>query len=257
MQLLRAFLVLASFEIILAGAYAISGAFPLDPRIAYACAFTMVAASAVAVGCTMPVPSARSLVWLVLPCAMLWVVGSAQGSGLLAALAVTAALLAGASLVGGVVGGLIEHPGQLLFVAIVSGAADVASVFHPTGPSATIADTPAALALIALPWPMLGTGELQPLLGAGDVVFTALYLTSSKRHGMSVGRTALALMAAYVAAMSLVLLLERVVPVLPLLGLAVVLAQPRARTPSERDRKRGYVIAGLVVVMVAVLLLRR
>jgi hypothetical protein len=253
---LPALAALAGFELWLVLAYALSPHVPLDPRAGYAIGFLSVSASAVVTACASPPLRPRALVALALPCALLWAVASQQGAGLVAAAAVTAALLIAGVLVGGVVGGLIEHPGQLLFVAIVAGAADVASVVHPSGPSAALANTPAALALFMLPWPMLGTRDLVPLLGVGDIVFAALYVASSRHHGLSVRRTAIAELAAFVATMLLVLVLERAIPALPLLGCAVVLAQPLARKPSERDRTRGYVIAVFALIAVTALLLR-
>jgi hypothetical protein len=173
------------------------------------------------------------------------------------AMLVTAALLFGGTLLGAVVGGAVEHPGQLLFVAIVSSAADIASVVHPSGPSAVLAQAPAALALFALPWPMLGSPALEPFLGVGDVVFTALYAVASRRHRLSVARTALALGFGYVAVMLLVLALELAIPALPLLGLAIAVAHPQARRPAPADRARGFTLSALVVAAVVVLLLRR
>jgi hypothetical protein len=171
------------------------------------------------------------------------------------ALIVTAALLSGATLIGAAIGRAIEHPGQLVFVAVVSAAADFASVFHPSGPSAAMAHSELALSLVALPWPMLGTPAIEPMLGAGDVVFTALYLASARRHGLCMVRTVLALLGAYLATALTVLVLERAVPALPLLGLAFVLVHPAARRPRPADRNRGLAVAAAVVVVVAALLL--
>lgn len=247
--------VLLGFELLLGAACALSGAVSLLPEAAYVVGFLAVSASSVSMAWAFPPVRPVALVGLVAPAALL-ALASHAGVGLPAALLVTAALLVGGTLVGGVIGRLVEHPGQLLFVAVVSAAADLASVLHPAGPSATLAQKPEALALIALPWPMLGTLGVEPFLGVGDVVFTALYVASSRRHELSVGRTVVALMTAYAATAALVLCFQRVIPVLPVLGLAIVLAQPSARRPAPADRRRGFVVVAVAVVLVAALLLR-
>jgi hypothetical protein len=253
---LATLVVVAVSEAVLVLAHAVSNSFPFEPHFAYAVGFLAVTSSATAVAGVFPRASLRAL-WLVsIPGVALWVLSSHADSGLFTAAVVTAALLFGGTLIGACVGASIEHPGQLLFVAIVSAAADLASVVHPSGPSAALAETPQALALLALPWPMLGAGTLEPFLGVGDVVFTGLYAAAGRRHGMPARRTALALMSGYALTMALVLWLERPVPVLPLLGLAVVIAHPSARRPTQRDRSRGMVVVALVVVGVAALLLR-
>jgi hypothetical protein len=244
-------------EAALASGYWFSVWFPFDPKLAYAIGFTAVAGTTVLVACACPRLSPRALVLLLIPGAVLWAVAADGGAGLGAAMAVTAALLLAGTLIGSVVGGAIEHPGQLLFVALVSGAADLGSVLHPGGPSAVLAQTPAALNLLALPWPLLGSGAIEPFLGVGDIVFAAIYTASTRRHALAIGRTVLALSAAFLTTMALVLLLERPVPVLPLLGLGMMLAQPQARRPAQRDRARGWLLSTLVIALVAASLLRR
>jgi hypothetical protein len=255
--LARTLLAIAVAEAALVLAHSFSTSFPFEPRVAYAIGFLVVSSSVVATACACrPLPR-RALAFIVLPGAALWVVHAAACGPLFSAMLVTAALLLAGTLLGAVVGGTVEHPGQLLFVAIVSAAADLASVVDPSGPSAAIAQSPAALALFALPWPMLGTSALEPFLGVGDIVFTALYAAASRRHALSLRRTALALMLGYAGVMLLVLTLEMTIPALPLLGLAMVLAHPQARRPSPADRRRGFVLSAVVVAVVVALLLRR
>lgn len=148
------------------------------------------------------------------------------------ALCVLAGLLILGTGLGAAIGRRIQEPAHLLFVALVSGVADTLSVVQPGGISKAIAEEPAALALLALPWPLLGTSEIAPLLGVSDVVFASLYLHAARTHGLSVPRTWLALAVAFAATAVLVVLTERTIPVLPLLGLGVVAVQPRARAAS-------------------------
>jgi hypothetical protein len=248
--------VVACAEVALFGAHAVAAAVALAPVAAYVVGFSAVTASAIATACACPRFPKRALFCLALPACALLVLSQTGASELAVAAIVTAALLLGASLLGAVVGGAIEHPGHLVFVAIVSAAADTLSLFHPSGPSAAIAQSKAALSLLALPWPMLGTRNIEPFLGAGDVVFTALYIASSRRHALPLHKTVLALALAYAVTMAAVVAFESPVPVLPLLGLAVVLAQPKARRPPRGDRVRGFTVAALVVAAVLLSLLR-
>jgi hypothetical protein len=253
----RPLLAIAGAELALGSAHAFSSSFPFEPRFAYGVGFLAVSGSAVATACVCPRLPRRALGFVVLPGVALWAAHAAAGAPLLSAMLVTAALLFAGTLLGALVGGAVEHSGQLLFVAIVSAAADLASVVHPSGPSAAIAQSPAVLALFALPWPMLGSPALEPFLGVGDIVFTALYAAASRRHRLSMARTSFALMLGYVVVMLLVLGLEMAIPALPLLGLAIVLAHPQARRPAVADRARGFALSALVVAAVVGLLLRR
>ncbi|HMI93121.1 MAG TPA: hypothetical protein VK509_17240 [Polyangiales bacterium] len=238
----------------LALARSLSPSLDVEPRLAFLSGFAAVALSAVLTAAACPPIQPRALIGLAFPAAALLALAFRPAPDLTGALIVTAALLAAASLVGGAVGRAIEHPGQLVFVAVVSAAADAASVFHPSGPSAAMAQSKAALSLVALPWPMLGTPAIEPLLGVGDVVFTALYLASARRHGLPWRRTMVALLLAYGVTAALVLVLETAVPALPLLGLAVVLAHPEARRPRVADRQRGVALSIAAVLGVAALL---
>jgi hypothetical protein len=70
-------------------------------------------------------------------------------------------------------------------------------------------------------------------------------------------RSVLALIAAFAATAVLVVVWQRAIPVLPLLGVSIVLAQPRARAASAADLRRGaWVLAALAIVIVTVFLHR-
>jgi hypothetical protein len=158
---------------------------------------------------------------------------------------------------GAAIGRRIQDPAHLLFVAVVSAVADTLSVTQPGGISKAIAEQPAALALLALPWPLLGTPEIPPFLGVSDVVFASLYIHASRVHGLSVQRTGLALAAAFAATAALVVLTQHTIPVLPLLGLSVLFAQPRARAASSADLRRGaWVLVALAGAIAAIFLHR-
>lgn len=230
---------------------------PVDPLVAYALGFAFVAGSAIAVGHACPRVHRRTLWLLVFPIGALALLGEHRTTGAALAAGVAAALLCGGSLLGTIVGREVEHAGYLVFVAVVSSAMDLVSVFHPTGPSAMLATSPRAISLLAVPWPMLGTSEIEPFLGVGDVVFTALYLAACRRHGLSESRTVVALVMGFVATALTVIVLARPVPALPLLGAAVVGIHAEARHPPATDRMRGIVVAASVVLICLGLLVFR
>lgn len=219
--------------------------------LAYGVGFAAVSGSALAVALALPRPPARALFALVVPVGSLLALSAARAVGLETAMAVTACLLLAGSLVGGAIGYAIEHPGQLLFVVLVSAFADVLSLYQPGGVSHQVVQSEAALLALALPWPMLGTPNIEPMLGVGDVAFTALYVTATRAHGLSVARTAGALAGAYLVTMLLVMGLESALPALPLLGCAMLVAQPAMRRPSAEDRRRGVPLAVALFVVLA------
>lgn len=223
---------------------------PLHPLLGYVVAFVAVGASVLATAAACPAPRPRHLALLPVPAASLLAVHLSGGHGLDAAVAVTASLLLAGTLLGATVGTAIEHPGHLVFVAVVSAAADIFSVNHPAGPSAAIVESEAALSLLALPWPMLGTPAIEPVLGVGDVVFTALYVAAARAHGLGRARTLWALAFALVATLVTVIALELPLPALPYLGAAMLIAHPEARRPPAADRVKGTLAAAAIVAAV-------
>lgn len=180
-----------------------------------------------------------------------------RAASVTAAACVLLGLLLLGSALGTVIGRRVTQPGHLLFVAIVSGLADTWSVTQPSGISHVIAHEPAALSLLALPWPFLGTSDIVPLLGVGDVVFVALYTGASRALVLPLRRTLLAMLAGFVLTTLCVVAWERPIPVLPWIGACFVLAQPEARKlPAEDARRGAWVLTALAVAFVAWMLRR-
>ena len=229
------------------------------PILAYLLAFSCVVACTLGTAAHAPA-AARTCVWgcltgLVLLSAAAWR-GTRSGLLLPGSGVLIGLLLLGTG-VGALVGRRIEHPGHLLFVAVVSSLADIWSVTQPGGISKAIVEEPLALSLAALPWPMLGSGELAPLLGVGDVVFTGLYLAASRAHALPLRRSVLALAAGYAITTALVIATQRPIPVLPMLGACMVIAQPKARTVTPLDRRRGAWGLSLLACAILIWFLKR
>lgn len=236
---------------------------PASPLVAYVVAFTAVSASVIATAVATPRLTRAALPGVLLAVALLVVVhafGLARGANVVGAALVTIALLLGGTCLGGVVGGRIEHPGHLLVVAIVFTIADSFSVLHEAGPTAAIVASETMLPLVALPWPQLGADEptIAPILGVGDVVAAALFAAVAKRHGLDLRRTAAALFVGLEVAMALVITLERPIPALPTMALAVLVAHPEARRLRPADRRQALLgLAVLALAYVAFRLLNR
>lgn len=179
---------------------------------------------------------------------------------LLSAMLLTLVLGAGASSIGAWVGGRIAKPGQLSAVALVSAIADLWSVFDPSAPSARLAEQvvahPEQLALFALPYPLLGTALVPAVIGAGDLVFAALYVAAFRAHGLSLRRVLVALGVAFALGLFGLLVTLRPLPLLPLLGLAVLACDPAARSLTRAEWRTVLLLCTGLVTAILVRVLR-
>jgi hypothetical protein len=142
---------------------------------------------------------------------------SARGTG--AAGDVPKALLA--ACVGVALGRFLATPLVLVAVPIFVGAIDVWSV--GSGPtSELLARESGAVDFLSLVVGAWGGGEVGRL-GLSDIVFLALYATFAWELGLRRVVTAVALVGALVVALVLQVVTDRAVPVLPLLGAALLL----------------------------------
>jgi hypothetical protein len=232
---------------------------PVSPVVAYLLGFACVVTTVLAVSLCVPSVRWAGLVVAASGFTLMMVAVLAppnQVNGTPAVCVLTGLLALGTGL-GALIGRRIQHPSHLLFVALVSSVADVLSVTQPGGISKAIAEEPRALALLALPWPFLGTHEIAPFLGVSDVVFASLYLHASLAHVLPVLRSLIALFMGFAVTAVLVLLLQRPIPVLPLLGASIVLAHPRARAASSADLRRGAWVLAALAFVIATVFLRR
>jgi len=248
-------LLFASFALLIAATF--GPGWTMSPRVAYAIAFTVVAAELLAAAHVAPAPSVRSAAPVLLAAAAVLFSVRGLGPTLLPSLGVTVALLAGSAVLGSLIGSRIEHPGHLAAVFAISSLADLWSVYDPSGPSAKLALQAAAeperLVLFALPWPMLGSSHIVAVIGAGDILFAALYAATLRRHGLLVMRATLAMGVGLLVGLVFLLQLERALPLLPLMGAGVMIAEPRARSLPPQDRRS---VATVVVLLAGFLAYR-
>jgi hypothetical protein len=164
---------------------------------------------------------------------------------------VATALVALGWAIGAAIGRRVQHPGHLLPACIVAACADIASVVSPHGPTHAIVSSERALSLLAVSFPVLGTTDAAPALGAGDLVFAALLLGAARVHALPYVRTALLVLAGAIAAALLSAALEAAVPALPTIGAAVLLGVPRVRRLERRDRMPAQVFMVLAATAAA------
>jgi hypothetical protein len=226
----------------------------LAARPAFALAFGLVSAEILLVAWLAPALRGPLLwgSWLTALGALGWLDGARLSGG--SAASVTALLLWTATGLGAALGGRIERPGHLLAVAVVSAISDLWSVYDPTGPSAVlarrVAEQPERVTAFALCFPLLGTPHVPAIIGAGDVLFAALYVAAFERHRLPVRRALIGLGAGFALGLVLLLWLERPVPLLPLLGAGVVACDPRVRVlPAKEARSVLLVVAVLSVLL--------
>lgn len=225
------------------------------PFAAGVVAFACVSAEVLVASALTPDLPARALLYGAIPLAALIALALAgsQVTDVPAAMIVTIGLLTLGTLIGGIVGRAVEKPGHLIVVAIVSSLVDAFSVLHPSGPTAQLIQIEAAVNILVLPWPLLGTPRIVPVLGVGDVAFAALYTVASRRHGLPVTRTIIALSVGLAITLFVVAATGIGIPALPFLGAAVVIAHPAARRLSKEDREKAFY--GLAVLLACFVLL--
>jgi len=225
----------------------------MSPESAYALAYAGVVAATMGAAC-LPVPSTRQLVQTLSVTAMAIAIAALfRPLGVAGSIAVGVALLVGGATIGSTLGTRVAHAGYLLPVAVVSALADAVSVLHPAGPSAAIANDDGVAQLLAVPAPMPQLGWV-PVLGVGDVVFTALYVAAARRHGLGLARTLSALGAGYAATLLAVVALQRPLPALPFLGAGLVLLLPETRAIPLAERPAAWsVMIGFGAIALALL----
>lgn len=168
-----------------------------------------------------------------------------------AAIIVDLALVSLAHVLGSAIGGRVQHAGHLLPATVVAACADVISISHPQGPTHAIVESEQAMSLLAFAFPVPGHLAMAPALGAGDLVFTALWLAAAVKHRLSTSRVALgALLGALISGL-VSAALQTSVPALPAIGALLLLLTPAARRLEGRD-KQISVYAIVIAVALAI-----
>jgi hypothetical protein len=179
-----------------------------------------------------------------------------RGSPIVAAALVNLGLVTAGQALGGSIGRRVAHPGHLLPACAVAAAADTASVLHPAGPSHAVAASETALSLVAVQFPVAGTGSFAPVLGVGDLVFVALVLGVAVAHAISLVRVSVAIVIGVALAGVGSAALGAAVPALVPIGAAVVALVPELRRVRPEDRRTTVLAVGVALAVVVGLGLR-
>jgi hypothetical protein len=186
--------------------------------------------------------SPRLAAGIALSAVTVWVeIWAVKAGSPLAAIVVNACLVAFASAIGGAIGRRIQHPGHLLPACVVAAAVDVYSVLDTSGPTHAIVQSETALSLLAIGFPVAGTSDVQPVLGAGDLLFLALVFGAVSVHRLSVARAALLGAAGVAVAGALSAWRGAGVPALPSIAAALLAGLPAARRLRKEDRRTAVV----------------
>lgn len=164
------------------------------------------------------------------------------------------AILNGAALVtlgswaGAAIGRRVEHARYLWPLVVVALGADLWSVTSPEGVTHQVVvegARPAVFDYLVMSVPVPGVG-VEPVLGVGDVLFSALLAGAVTRHGLSRGRLALGLAVGFLLTLLLLLAVQLPVPALPMLGICGAAALGRAVKPAPRELALAAGMLGLM-----------
>ena len=168
---------------------------------------------------------------------------------------VNGALVLIAHRVGGFLGAKVQHPGHLLPAGCVAAAADLVSVVMPGGPTQALAHSERALSVLTVGFPLLGSRDVAPALGVGDLLLAALFVAAAEVHGLGRWRMAFCLLAGALVTGASAAWFAAPMPALPAMVSAVLLCVPGARRVAPKDRRVAYsgiVVAGAIVVAVLI-----
>ena len=174
--------------------------------------------------------------------------GANQLDGAPAALLMGAALLAAGSWVGAGLGRGVQEAGHLWPLVAVAVGADIWSVTTPSGFTNQVVvegRAPALLSFIVLSVPVPGIG-VQPVLGVGDILFTALLLGAVDTLGLSMRRCVVGLGVGYALTLACLLVLELPIPALPFIAVAAVAALGREAPLRAREMAVAGGFVGLL-----------
>lgn len=125
--------------------------------------------------------------------------------------------------VGLLVGRGLQKPNYLVMAAIVGAITDIFSVY--AGPSKHIIGS-GTFYYVSLQWGLIGEGGVQPIVGAGDFIFLALYFFGARKFGLDDRKTLGAMIVAITVGF-IATLFVGAIPALPFMSLALLIVHGR------------------------------
>lgn len=149
------------------------------------------------------------------------------------------ALLIAACGAGGLLGREVVDPRHLWPLVIVGASADLWSVTAPEGLTRSLieGEGPVALAAVVLHLPVFDGESVAPapILGAGDLLFTAFLLGAGARLGLSPRRSLAGLLVGFGLCLGGLLALQVPLPALPFIALSFAAAHGAAVRPRRAE----------------------
>ena len=227
---------------------------PLPANIIAFAGATLVPILALAILANAEVRSKTTLVVAAISIATLTALAFLHPPPLAALLLVDSALVAGAWAIGTTIGRRVQHPAHLLPACVVAASADLVSLLSPEGPTHAIVESERALSVLAVWFPVPGTGAVAPALGVGDLLFIGLVFGVAAVHRLPYARTVgLAALGTSLAGLGAAWLAVAVPALLPIAA-ALLLGLPeiRALRPADRMAAKWAMIIACSVALAVV-----
>jgi hypothetical protein len=155
---------------------------------------------------------------------------------------------------GSILSRIIKKPSYIIPLSLVAGMADIWSVF--AGLTKEIAESKTAMNYALITYPVSGQGVL-PLIGATDFLFATMYFSISLRFNLSIKRTFLLTVTAFLVSLAAAFLMRTGIPVLPVMAALFIIGHykdVRIVDPKEkRETLLGLVIIAGILLLITLL----
>lgn len=217
---------------------------------------TLTAIVAIAVCAAVEVSLRMALGVAAFAAAVLAGVAHSGASSLTSLVVVDSALVSLAWGLGASLGRRVQHASHLFPACVVAASADVVSLLSPEGPSHAIAESDRALSVLAMGFPVAGSHAVAPVLGVGDLLFTAFVLGIAHAHRLSYARAIACIGAGVAAAGFAAARLGVAVPALVTIAAAIIVGMPAIRRLRAVDRTAAHASMAIALSLVVVTLAR-
>ena len=178
-------------------------------------------------------------------------------AGSMSRMLVTLSIIAGGFGLGSLIARMVESPRYIMPMGLVASLVDVWSVF--SGPTKSIMESENreyVLRHAFVTQPALGE-RIQPIAGAADLVFVALFVCIASRLGLRVGRSMLGMFAGLAIGLAAAMLVGGL-PGLPFIAGGFIAANWREVQPGKGELVRTAVFAAVLIgVLTLITLVRR
>jgi uncharacterized membrane protein len=168
----------------------------------------------------------------------------------LSALIIDLGLLGIACHVGMIVAKGVSERSYLVPLSLVASIMDVWSVWG--GPSKMIVENPQSHNYFLLLYPLLGTQQIYPTIGLGDITFMALYLGVVPQYQLKQRQTSWALVAAIFTVYLLSVLSGKALPAIPFISTAFLMVNWKLLEFKKKELQTTFFF---IIIFLAILIL--